>query len=332
MLSTRQLTHFLAIVDNGSLGRAAKVLYITEPALSKSVRALENTLQVKIFDRGPRGLVLTVFGESLLAHSRAIVAEIRKAQTDINELRGADSGRVYVGTGPSFAISLLPEAITRLLALKPRLKVTVIEAYSDTLLPKVLQGELDFMMTMVDPEFLDPDLTTEVLAHDQAIIVANSRHPLGSKLDVTTEDLQQQHWVLPQRPDSIRMHADEIFTSVGLHPPQNVVEVVSSNFGRALIGASNMLSFLPRFMVTGELERKEFIQIKHKSAVWERSIGVVYRRLGSQSPACRALLNELRAVCAEFEPQSAPPKKTDMRAPLMIARHRRRKESGSRRK
>src|SRR5690348_224770 len=147
ILSSRQLAHFVAIVEAGSLGRAATALRLTEPALSKSIRSLERLLDVKLFDRGPRGFDLTPFGESLLDHARVILTEFRRTHADIAELRGAEAGRVYVGTGPTFASTLVPRAVMALLAKRPAVRVTIYEGYGDTLVPMTLRGELDFFVT-----------------------------------------------------------------------------------------------------------------------------------------------------------------------------------------
>src|SRR5690606_2404672 len=103
---------------------------ISEPALSKSVRILEDMLQVRLFDRGPRGLELTTFGESLLDHSRVIVSELRRAVLDLRELQGTEVGHVYVGAGPTFSTSLLPQAVARLLVERPGLRVSVFEGFA----------------------------------------------------------------------------------------------------------------------------------------------------------------------------------------------------------
>ena len=82
------LLHFLAVAEKGSLSAAAQAQNISQPAMSKRIRALEDELQVKLFERLPRGVVLTVFGESLAEHARRIRANVFHADADMDALRG----------------------------------------------------------------------------------------------------------------------------------------------------------------------------------------------------------------------------------------------------
>lgn len=299
MLNTRQLHHFLAIVDHGSLGRAAKALHISEPALSKSIRILEDSLQVKLFDRGPRGLELTTLGHSLLDHSRVVVAELRRAVLELRELQGNEVGHVYIGSGPSFVNSILPQAVARLLESNPGLRISLLEAYSDVLVPKVLHGEIDFAILTLDVSSPDPDLVQERLFQDDALIVARRDHPLAKKEHVSLTDLQSAQWILAKRPDLLRLRVEETFEAAELHPPRPVIECTSVNFQRAMMQTADMVSFVPRNLVSAELERGDLVQLTDGEGTWRRSVGLIYRRRGSQSPACRALLKEIRTLFGE---------------------------------
>ena len=110
MIESRRLRHFLAVFELGSIGQAADKLLLTQPALSKSLRSLEDELGARLFDRTPMGVVATVFGEALAMHAKAIEAQLRSAEAAIGALRGKAKGRVTVGIGPSVAPSLMPQA------------------------------------------------------------------------------------------------------------------------------------------------------------------------------------------------------------------------------
>jgi DNA-binding transcriptional LysR family regulator len=113
-MNIRQIDQFIAIVEQGSLSQAARVLSISQPALTKSLHQLERELNVRLLTRSPFGVQLTVFGESLYAHGKRINMDISRAELDIEALRGAHSGRISVGTIPLGARSMLPEAVKRL--------------------------------------------------------------------------------------------------------------------------------------------------------------------------------------------------------------------------
>jgi DNA-binding transcriptional LysR family regulator len=121
-LDLRHLRHLCAVVESGSLGRASVALGISEPGLSKSVRALEDRLAVRLLDRGSKGMVPTAAGQALYAGARAILAEVEHATTEIAELRGFSRGVVRVGAQPSLA-SVLPRAIDALQASRAAVRV-----------------------------------------------------------------------------------------------------------------------------------------------------------------------------------------------------------------
>jgi DNA-binding transcriptional LysR family regulator len=294
VLNSRQLHQFLAIVEHGSLGRAAKALHISEPAISKSVKILEDALQVSLFDRGPRGLLLTPFGESLAGHSRVIVTELRRAIMDVSELRGTQAGHVHVAAGPSFTASMLPRAVARLLAARPKLRVSVTEGYAEKIVPMVLHGEIDFALMTLDPRSPDPDLVQENLAMSDVIIIARREHPLAGRATVSVADLQDQTWMLTKGPDLLRTRIDELFTQAELKPPTAVIEYASVGFARGMLKEADVISFLPRSLVAEDLANGELVELPVPNGAWQRPVGFLYRRWTSQSPACRALLNELR--------------------------------------
>lgn len=119
---------FLAVYRTGSLGRASQQLNLTQPAVSKAIRRLERSLDVPLFEREPRGMVPTLFGEALVRHAELVGSELDRAVEEIAALRGAARGRAKLGATPSVIEGLFPAAIGALLADRPGLTVTVREA------------------------------------------------------------------------------------------------------------------------------------------------------------------------------------------------------------
>ena len=107
-VDSRRLSYFFTVYQLGSIGHAAETLPLTQPALSKSIRQLEQELGCELFERTPSGVVPTVFGEALAHYARTIAAEIDNAKAKIAELRGGDTGEVRIGVGPSIAVNMMP--------------------------------------------------------------------------------------------------------------------------------------------------------------------------------------------------------------------------------
>lgn len=293
----RQLVHFLAVVDHGSLGRAAVALNISVQALSKSIQVLEDIVGAKLFNRGPRGLELTVFGESLLGHARAVLAELRRAAQELEEIKGTEIGHVHVGTGPTFAATLLPRVVSQLITISPGLRVSVVEA-RNALFPMVLHGEIDLAIVALDVSLPDPELGQEVILQNDVVPVARKTHPLALLNEVRLEDMQAAQWLLPKSPDPYRNRLAETFSKGGFRLPRPLIEYESASFARAMLLAADLLAFLPTALVKAELESGELVALKNSELCIKSPIGFVFRRRASQSPACRLFIKQLRELCA----------------------------------
>jgi DNA-binding transcriptional LysR family regulator len=214
ILDSRRLRHFLAVYDMRTIGQAADKLCVTQPALSKSIRQLEEDLQAKLFDRTPLGVVPTVFGELLAQHAKIIRSEMRHAELEIAGLRGAVRGQVTIGVGPSIAANLMPIAARRLRLQRPGIRLTVTEGLVDTLIPALRRGELDLAVGSW-PRVADADLTAEVLMQDHVCVVAGLTHPLAGKDRVELGDLLEYPWSLPPESQRWRQLLEETFLAQG---------------------------------------------------------------------------------------------------------------------
>jgi DNA-binding transcriptional LysR family regulator len=300
-LNHRQVSHFLAIVDFGSLGRAAGQLNISEPAISKSVRLLEASLGVKLFDREPRGLVLTVFGSSLADHARVVMTELRRAVEDINHLRNAEAGHAYLGATPTYASLLLPTAVSNLILEHSDLRVTVSEGLGDTLIPKLLQGELDFFISAYDTSFATADVTVEALFTDTACVMSRAENPIVKRQALTLTELANSTWMLTPRGDYMRQQIDEHFAAGNCILKKPSIIMGSIGFGRNFLLSNDVLSFLPRHLLAQEIEAGLVVILPAPCPIIERSVGLVRRRRGSLSPAARAAMSELRKTAQSFQ-------------------------------
>ncbi|MCW5771034.1 MAG: LysR family transcriptional regulator [Rhodospirillaceae bacterium] len=295
----RQLQYFLAAVENGSLGSAARDLRISEPALSKSIRRLEALLDVKLFERGSRGVKPTAFGLSLAEHARLVRMELRRAIDDLDEIRHGGAGHVFVGTGPSAAGTAMPAAVAKLVQKKKDVRVTVVEGMLDTLVPALLGGDLDFVIAALGELPPDPELDQQVLARDVACPALRAGHPLlRSKREPTLADIREQKWALPRRPDIMRQAVDALYRRQGLAPPRPTVEYSGLNFVLALLQEGDFVTFLPKKVaaISGIGERLRFLELAE--GTWHRRYGILRRRKSPLSPSARAVVQELRALLA----------------------------------
>ncbi|MGE4219542.1 MAG: LysR substrate-binding domain-containing protein [Alphaproteobacteria bacterium] len=172
-----QIRDFLAIVDAGSIRAAARNIGASQPGLTKSVRSLEAELRVPLLERTSRGVVPTRYGHAFAVRARAMQTELRKAEEEIAQLATERVGSVAFGIGPAVAAMLIPEAIERFRVAFPDSSVRIVEGPSDSLLPSLRDGLLDFAIGTLPEAPLDPAYTFEPLFETAPVVVARKDHP-----------------------------------------------------------------------------------------------------------------------------------------------------------
>lgn len=298
-MELRHLSHFLAIVTHGSLGRAAKAMHISEPALSKSIRRLEDDLQVKLLDRGTRGMTPTLFGEALLPRARLVVGEIETAKREMEELRGAGRGIVRVGVRPSFGSTILPRAIARIQAKRSNLQAVIREGFMPTLVSELVQGQLDFIVVS-EIEDLDPILTQERLLQSAVGILARAEHKLARKTRLKAADLAGADWIMPLKGDPIRLQLENLLRANAVDPVRVAAESNSVTAIMSYVRETDAIGFFPKMMLDGAETARGLTFLDVPGIVWLRSLNIVRRRRVSLPPAAQLLIGELKRVSEEM--------------------------------
>jgi len=296
----RRLQLFLAAVRHGSLTEAAAELEISQPALSKSLKALEKSLGVRLLERGRYGVKPTPYGEALVAHGSTVEAELRNAEAEIEALKGATHGHVMVGCGPTEANRLLPQALLGLMKTRPDLRVTVLYGLNESLMPWVINGEVDFALSSVPARATSADLIHDTLFAETGVVVARTGHPLARRRSIAPADLLQARWILPRRRELERLAFDDMFRAHELDPPSAVVETTSTVLMKSVVMQSDVLTFIPRELIWWEERAGQLLALKVGGAEWVRSVGITRRRRGSLSPAGRLLVDALKSTAAAF--------------------------------
>lgn len=295
MLESRRLRHFLTTFELGSIGQAAEKLLLTQPALSKSIRQLEDELGVRLFDRTTIGVVPTVFGNALAMHAKTIEQQVRQAEAAIAGLKGKAKGVVSIGVGPSVATGLVPAATVMLHKLQPEIELNVIQGLVDELIPALRRGELDVAVGAW-PLVSDPAFSTEILLRDRIEVVARIGHPLVGR-PVALTDLLKHPWALPPATQRWRQTLDELFYAQGLSPPRPMATSNSATYLAALMRRSDCLSFLPRQTVIGEAGLTT-ITVEDLPD-FEPDVSMTYRERSLRDPAKMEVIQVLRAMAGE---------------------------------
>ena len=230
-----KLRHLVAAADARSFAGAAAAIGISQPAISKSIHALEELVGTRLFDRGRSGARLTREGELLVAHARAILAEYNLAAAELTALRKADGQQVSIGVNLSLAQSLLPRAIARFRRRWPEPTMSVQVGLSAALLEGLLNGDLDLVLSAPeDGVHIDARLSRTFLLEERDVLVVGATHPLLQQDRLTIADLLDYPWIVPRRSSRLdRIHA--VFAHHRLPPPAYILRAESGELARGLL-------------------------------------------------------------------------------------------------
>lgn len=299
-MNIRQLEYFLNVAAHRSMTVAAQQLGISQPTLTKTIRSLEAELGVTLFERMPRGVNLTPWGQSLLKHAQAINVQFGDAKREIESLSGGRYGTVVIGAGPAWLRRHLPRAVALATAKNPSIKVSVDGGFDDALLRRLRRGEIDMVVAELPPRELSRDLTLRTLTTDRLCVACREGHELTRRESPRLADLLAFPWAMP--PDATRasQRLRALFTSLDLPPLNAVVQSESMAFLLQMVRFSDALTFtVTTTLKTPEASGLVMLEIPELSAI--RSAGVITRKSSWLSPAAEAIVEELVQIC-EQEP------------------------------
>lgn len=297
-MDLRQLEYFLAAVEQRSLGRAAEVMNISQPAISKAIRRLELQLGVTLLDRLPRGVDPTHYGDVLALRGAAIRHALNRVELELQAMKSGHTGRVFVGVGSSMRLKLLPEALLRVRADHPRVEFKVVSKLHDGLLPDVKRGDIEFALCQLAAPDVDEDLAEIPLYADRMCPTVRKGHPLLTKKDLTPADCLDYDWILPAPEHLGHRRLDAIFHGLGLPSPKPAIESESTLFSMALVKRCDMISWHPTQVI--DENAADVAAIPLPEIAMHRKVGIVHRKDLQVSTPTRLLIEQLQAVSREM--------------------------------
>ncbi|MBL8583162.1 MAG: LysR family transcriptional regulator, partial [Rhizobiaceae bacterium] len=268
-------------------------LHITQPALTKSLRTLEQSLGVRLVDRGPGGVRPTVYGEHLAAYAQLILSLATEAQQEIQALRGGTKGQLKIGSVPAALRVMVPSAARAFLKDRPEVRLSVIEGLNDTLLTALRRGVLDLVITVLPSERELQEVEFRVLQEEPMAIIAHPSHPLAGVRSVSIEQLAEFGWVVPERLEPDRRQLERLFSAARLPAPNVVAETTSVTLLPAMLAGTTYVSYLPASSVGLS---NDSIAFDLSFPTWTRTTIAAFRQKGPVRPLLGRFLSELEAA------------------------------------
>lgn len=288
-LTLHQLQVFLSVAELRSFTDAGRALNVSQPALSRTIRQIEEGVGARLFDRDTRNVELTPAGRELAPIARRILGEFEGAFSELAQFVEGRSGRVTVAALPSIAAAILPATIERFRRSHPQVDFTIRDALSDVIVGAVDEGHADLAVTVRPP--LSERLSYRPLLSDDFVLVCRADDPLAGDDPVPWSVFEGRAFVAMAGSSSVRAMTDAAFLQAALavKPLYECEHIATAG---SLIAAGLGVTALPR--LTLPLIGFACMSVRPlEQPSLSRSIGVVTRIGRSLSPAAQAFLSSL---------------------------------------
>jgi LysR family pca operon transcriptional activator len=250
----RHLQCFLEIARQQSVVKAAAALSVTQPAVSKTIRELEELLGVALFERRGRGIALTRFGEVFLRYAGASVTALRQGVDSITQARAKGGMAIKVGALPTVSTRVMPQAVHLFKQDNTGTVVRVVTGENSVLLSQLRTGDLDLVVgRLADPELMT-GLSFEHLYSERVSFIVRPGHPLLKAKPFNLAKLAGYTVLMPTEGSIIRPMVDRFLIAHGIGSLPDQIETVSMAFGRRYTRMSDAVWLISRGVVAEDLE------------------------------------------------------------------------------
>ncbi|HEY4371226.1 MAG TPA: LysR substrate-binding domain-containing protein [Burkholderiales bacterium] len=301
-LRPRHFRILVALDDLRNLGRVARSLHVSQPAVSIALGDLERGLGLKLFERTAKGVVPNAYGECLIRQARVVLASLAQARDEMQALHSGASGKIKVGALPAMTPGLLPQAIALLKEKAPLTRVMVQEGPMEALLPELRRGAVDLIVGRLPGHGAPAEVEEEALYSGHNVVVAGPRHPLARRKRVSWQELVGYPWVLPPAGTLSREPLEAMLQKHGLGMPADCLETLSIHVITGYLQRTRAVGVLSQVVAGHYIESGMLAQLPLALPDPQRPIGMTWNRHHPLSAAAQGLMRCLRESVAQMRP------------------------------
>lgn len=299
-MKLHQLSALITAVETGSLRRAAERMRLSQPALSRSIRELEQDVGAKLLERTARGVEATVYGKALMVRGKLIDAELRQARNDIANLLAATHGDLSIGVTPVAAFSVLSRMLARFKSTRPQLRVGITEGMGASLINHLRQGDFDFVVGRMY-ESIDPrEFRFDVLFQDSLVAFARRGHFLAHGRRITKAQRGACEWILPGLDSPARTAFQRAYLEHTGAMPNNTIESNSFMAMLTILSQTDLVGIAPHQIFRGTWLQEAFSTLDLGFKFPPQPTGIIRRARSIPSTAAQFAIHELRQVAQQI--------------------------------
>ncbi|TPW31871.1 LysR family transcriptional regulator [Pararhizobium mangrovi] len=300
-LFSRQFDHFRAVCATGNQRQAAARAGISQPALSKSIHLLEQNFGTELFERSPKGMIPTKAGRLLAERMARMEREARYAELEVGGLVEGTGGTIYIGTGLAWSWKHVPVVLSKFHAEFPNVIIEAVNGITDVLLPRLLNGDLDLIISDVHDIALPPEFVVEKTWHVRRRAWVRSGHPLAGRNDVTWADLAEFQWAGHNADVRLTGLIARHFQSLDLPLPTIILRASSLMTILGMLAGSDLVGILSDNL-SAEAHQRGIVPLDIDTNGWDLEAGVVYRPEVMDIRPFRRLLSITKTETNGFAP------------------------------
>ncbi|WP_454858819.1 pca operon transcription factor PcaQ [Rhizobium binxianense] len=292
----RHLQAFVEVVRQKSVNRAATLLFVSQPAVTKTIRELEDILGVPLFEREGRGIRATRHGEVFMRHAGATLTALRQAVDSVSQESARAGPPVRVGALPTVSARIMPKAITHFLAEDTGTPVKIVTGENAVLLEQLQLGDLDLVVgRLAAPEKMK-GLSFEHLYSERVLFVVRAGHPvMAAGVDVF-DRLGAFPVLMPTHNSVIRPVVEQFLIAHGIPMPVTQIETVSDAFGRAYLRMSDAIWIISEGVVAGDIADGALAALPFDTGDTRGPVGLTMRADTLPTLPLNLLMHAIRAV------------------------------------
>ncbi len=299
-MDLRQLRYYIAVYEQGSVSRAASEIPISQPALTRSIRLLENELGVSLLQRHARGVIPTSAGERFYRHAYRILADCSQAREDIRDAGDSLSGEIVIGVAALFAYTVMERIVGEFCEKHPEVRITVTQGLLGDLLSGLERGEIELALCNFPVQSLPHTHVAEALMELHSYAYVSTEHPLAGPSEVTWRAVAEARWVNFNQP-----HSQEAFQALFLNqniaPPRTPVLTNSLALIKSMIIRRGFIGLLPEQLMAGETAQGSIVRLALPGTPITRRAGLITLKDSNRRPLTELFADHIRATCREIQ-------------------------------
>jgi LysR family transcriptional regulator, pca operon transcriptional activator len=296
----RHLRTLVEVARQQSVGKAAEVLHISQPAVTKTLRELEAAIGATLVERDGRGIRITHFGEVFLQHAGASLAAIQRGIDSVARARSNSGPPLRIGALPTVSARIMPAALEKFLALRTGNPVKVISGENIVLLEQLRLGQLDLVVGRLAAPELMAGLSFSHLYAEPVVFAVRRGHPLLQARGFDFARIRDYTVLMPTQGSVIRPYVERFLIAHGIGDLPVEIETVSDSFGRAMIRQSDAIWVISEGVVAPEIEIGEIGILPVDTAETRGAVGLTIRAGAPDPPGMALLATCLQTTVKEF--------------------------------